>query len=227
MDSEILFEYKTIQLIRSRMASHFLVKLNFNEIENEQRSVILIYMKTKYLHPGRKTRTLSHTGSFNFYVKLESHCPPLRFFFNFVNGGCCVVQWWWYRICAEKSLILAYRHRRGWSLGRLCTQAVYTRPTQNICNPKEHKTWTPSTTHYPQTPLFFLILWMVDVVSWNDDDIENMQRRVLFLDIITAAAGRMGDCVHKQCTQGLRRTYFIQKNLKLGPHRPPITHKIY
>ena len=30
---------------------------------------------------------------------------------------------------------------------------------------------------------------MVDVEWCNDDDIENLQRRVLFLDIITDAAG--------------------------------------
>ena len=38
---------------------------------------------------------------------------------------------------------------------------------------------------------------MVDVLWCNDDDIENVQRRVLFLDIITDAAGRFGDCVRK------------------------------
>ena len=76
------------------------------------------------------------------------------------------------------------------------------------------------------TPKIFLILWMMYVVWCNDDDIENVQRRVLFLDIITDASGRLGDCVHKQCTLGLRRTYSIQKFLKLRPHGPPITHKI-
>ena len=50
------------------MASHFLVKLNFNEIENEQRSVILIYIIKKYLPPGKKTRSLYARGSFNIYV---------------------------------------------------------------------------------------------------------------------------------------------------------------
>ena len=47
---------------------------------------------------------------------------------------------------------------------------------------------------------------------------------VLFLDIITDAAGRLGDCVHKRCAEGLRGTHSIQKNLKLGPQRQHITH---
>ena len=57
--------------------------------------------------------------------------------------------------------------------------------------------------------------------------LSKMYREVLFLDIVTDASGRLRGYVHKRCTQGLRRTYSIQKNLKLGHHRPPITHKIY
>ena len=38
----------------------------------------------------------------------------------------------------------------------------------------------------------------------NDEDIKNEQRRVLFLDIITDAAGPMGDCVHKG-TRGVHK----------------------
>ena len=45
---------------------------------------------------------------------------------------------------------------------------------------------------------------MVDVVWCNDEDIKNEQRRVLFLDIITDAAGLMGDCVHKG-TRGVHK----------------------
>ena len=44
----------------------------------------------------------------------------------------------------------------------------------------------------------------------NDDDIENVQRAVLLLDIITDAAGPLGDCVHKGCTQGLRGKHSIK-----------------
>ena len=51
MDSEILFKYKIIKLIPSRIGSHFLVKLNFNEFENEQRSVILIYIIKRMFSP--------------------------------------------------------------------------------------------------------------------------------------------------------------------------------
>ena len=133
------------------MASHFLVKLNFNEIGNEQRSVILVYIIKKISSPWE-----------------ENAKPFCYWFFELLR---------FIRI--------------------------------SLTNPK-----------------IFFILWMVYVVWCNDDDIENVQRRVLFLDIITDAAGRLGDCVHKRCTQGLRRTYSIQKNLKLGPHGPPITHKI-
>ena len=73
-------------------------------------------------------------------------------------------------------------------------------------------------------PRFFL--WMVDGVHFNYDGIEIEQKIVLFFDIITDAAGRLGDCVHKRFAKGLRGTHSIQNNLKLGPHRQPITHKI-
>ena len=41
------------------------------------------------------------------------------------------------------------------------------------------------------------------------------QRTVLFFDFITDAAGRLGDCVHKRCAEGLRGKHSIQHNLKL------------
>ena len=50
------------------MASHFLVKLNFNEIENEQRSVILIYIIKRIFSPLEENASLSDRGSFNIYV---------------------------------------------------------------------------------------------------------------------------------------------------------------
>ena len=45
---------------------------------------------------------------------------------------------------------------------------------------------------------------MVDGVCCIDDGIENMQRAVLLFDIITDTAGPLGDCVHKEFTQGHR-----------------------
>ena len=51
VDSGILFKYKTIKWIPSRMASRFLDKWNFNEIQNEQRSVILIYIIKRIFSP--------------------------------------------------------------------------------------------------------------------------------------------------------------------------------
>ena len=89
----------------------------------------------KYLPPGKKTQSLCATGSFNFYIYLGSHSPPLRFFL----------------FC-------------GWCL--LC--------------------------------------------GTMDDDIKNLQRRVLFLNIITDAAGPVGDCVHKGCRQSLRGKHLIR-----------------
>ena len=44
----------------------------------------------------------------------------------------------------------------------------------------------------------------------NVDDIENVQRAVLLLDIIADAAGPLGDCVRKACTQGLRGKHSIK-----------------
>ena len=44
-------------------------------------------------------------------------------------------------------------HRRGWTPRRLCTQAVCRRSTRKTFNPKESKTLTPSTTHYPQSKM--------------------------------------------------------------------------
>ena len=76
------------------------------------------------------------------------------------------------------------------------------------------------------TPKTFFILWMVDGVCLNYDGIEHKQRTVLFFDIITDAAGRLEDYVHKGCTIDLCGTLSIQKNLKLEPHQPSITHKI-
>ena len=60
---------------------------------------------------------------------------------------------------------------------------------------------------------FFFFRWMVDGVHFNyyGTEFEHM-----FLDIITDAAGRLGDCVHKPCAKCLRAKQSIQKNLKLG-----------
>ena len=76
---------------------------------------------------------------------------------------------------------------------------------------------------FSTTQRFFFSRWMVDGVHFNyyGTEFEHM-----FLDIITDAAGRLGDCVHKRFAKGLRGTHSIQNNLKLGPHRQPITHKI-
>ena len=73
------------------------------------------------------------------------------------------------------------------------------------------------------TPKIFLFWWMVDGLHFNYDGTE-IER--MFLDIITNAAGRLRDCVHKSCAEGLRGKQSIQKNLKLGRPRQPITHKI-
>ena len=70
---------------------------------------------------------------------------------------------------------------------------------------------------------------MVDGDWCNDDDIVNVQRAVLLLDIttdaagplgkcVTGVAGRLGDCVHMRCAQGLRGSHLIQKNPIFGPH---------
>ena len=83
--------------------------------------------------------------TFTFNLDLTCYSKDI---FYFLDVGCCVVQWWRYQKWPEKSLILGYHHRRGRTPGRLCTQAVYTRPTQDIFTQKEPKTWTPSTTHY-------------------------------------------------------------------------------
>ena len=48
------------------MALPFLENLDYNEIENEQRSVILIYIIKRIFPPGKKTRNLSDRGSFKY-----------------------------------------------------------------------------------------------------------------------------------------------------------------
>ena len=67
---------------------------------------------------------------------------------------------------------------------------------------------------------------MVNGVHFNYDGIEIGHKTVLFLDIITYAAERQEDCLHKRRTEDPGRTQSIQKNLKLWPHRQPNTHKI-
>ena len=57
--------------------------------------------------------------------------------------------------------------------------------------------------------------WMVNVVHFNYDGIDIGQKTVLFLDIITYAAGHLGDCLHKRRTEDLGGTQSIQKNIKL------------
>ena len=64
---------------------------------------------------------------------------------------------------------------------------------------------------------------MVDGVHFNYDGTEFEH---MFLDIITDAGGRLGDCVHKPFAKSLRAKQSIQKNLKLGRPRQPIIHKI-
>ena len=66
---------------------------------------------------------------------------------------------------------------------------------------------------------------MVDSVWCIDDDIENVQRAVLLLDIITDAAGPLGDCAHKGCTQGLRGKHSI-KNPQRGRAFTPCVFKL-
>ena len=68
----------------------------------------------------------------------------------------------------------------------------------------------------------------MDGVWCIDPLIKNVQRAVLLLDITTDAAGlgecvtdvagRLGDCIHKMCAEGLRGSHLIQKNLIFGPH---------
>ena len=61
---------------------------------------------------------------------------------------------------------------------------------------------------------------MVDGVWCTDYLIKNVQRDVLLLDITTYAAGplgkcftgvagRLGDCVHMRCAEGLRGSHLI------------------
>ena len=70
---------------------------------------------------------------------------------------------------------------------------------------------------------------MVDGVWCIDYLIKNVPRDVLLLDIttdaagplgkcVTGVAGRLGDCVHMRCAEGLRGSHFIQLNLIFGPH---------
>ena len=66
---------------------------------------------------------------------------------------------------------------------------------------------------------------MVDGVHFKNDGIEIEQKIVLFFDIITDAAGRMGDCVHNRFAEGLRGTHSIQNNLKLSPIDNPLHTK--
>ena len=63
------------------MALQFLDKLNYNEIENGQRSVILIYIIKKYFTPAKKARSISARGSFDSYFLFGCHSPPQRLFF--------------------------------------------------------------------------------------------------------------------------------------------------
>ena len=56
---------------------------------------------------------------------------------------------------------------------------------------------------------------MVNGVHFNYDGIDIGQKTVLFLDIITYAAGHLGDCLHKRRTEDLGGTQSIEKNLKL------------
>ena len=56
---------------------------------------------------------------------------------------------------------------------------------------------------------------MVNGVHFNYDGIKIGHKTVLFLDIITYAAERLGDCLHKRRTEDLGGTQSIQKNLKL------------
>ena len=58
---------------------------------------------------------------------------------------------------------------------------------------------------------------MVDGVHFTYGVIEIEQKIILFLDIITHAAGRLGEYVHKRFAEGLRGTHSIQNNIKLGP----------
>ena len=83
---------KRIKWIPSRMATRFHDKLDYDQIENEQRAVILIYIKKDYFLPRKKARSLSVRGSFDLYLLLGSHSPPPNTFFHFVDGGWFVLE---------------------------------------------------------------------------------------------------------------------------------------
>ena len=58
--------------------------------------------------------------------------------------------------------------------------------------------------------------FFVDGVHFTYGVIEIEQKIILFLDIITHAAGRLGEYEHKRFAEGLRGTHSILNNIKLG-----------
>ena len=94
MDSEVLFKYKKIRWTPRRMASRFLDKLHYNKIENEQRSVILIYIRKIIFYTWEESAMPFCQGFFWFlhFIRILLSIPKTLFYF--VYGGWCVVELW-------------------------------------------------------------------------------------------------------------------------------------
>ena len=83
------------------MASRFLGKLNYNEIGNEQRSVILTYIIKRIFYNGKKPRSLSASVLLIFTFYYNVTLLPEDFF---LICGWCVVESRRYEKSAEDIL---------------------------------------------------------------------------------------------------------------------------